>query len=91
MEFEWDEDKARINVARHGLDFELVMRAWANPVFSYPDTREDYGEERMIGFGAIGASVIVIVFTERGSNIRLISARKAKKHEQRYYYSEVFG
>lgn len=56
-------------------------------LLAWPDTRQNYGEERWIGLGLIHRRVVVAVFTERdaGETIRIISVRKALKHEQRRY------
>ncbi len=49
------------------------------------DTRKDYGEERLVGLGLLFGAVIVIVFTKRGNNIRVISIRRANKNERKVY------
>ena len=49
------------------------------------DVRNDYGEERLVTMGMIEQRLHVIVYTERGNNIRVISARKANKMEQKRY------
>lgn len=47
------------------------------------DTREDYGKDRMVGIGFLRAAVVVVVFVEiAGDTLRLISARKAERHER---------
>lgn len=50
------------------------------------DTREDYGEDRWNGIGLLGNRIVVVVFTERGEEIiRIISLRKALKHERKKF------
>ena len=53
------------------------------------DDREDYGELRMIALGFIGNVLHVLVFTERGDNVRVISLRKATKPEVKAYDPEA--
>jgi uncharacterized DUF497 family protein len=59
------------------------------------DDREDYGEERIILpkisiilLGMCGGTILHVTYTERGECIRIISARRAEKHERDYYYRE---
>jgi uncharacterized DUF497 family protein len=90
MEYEWDEEKRKQNIQKHGIDFEDVKEAFSQPLLSRVDTREDYGEERLIGIGIIREVVIVIAYTEPNENtIRIISARKAKKNESKNYHIEI--
>jgi uncharacterized protein len=90
MGFEWDESKCRANVKKHGLDFQDVMPAFDFPMLTVLDTRADYDEDRWIGIGQVRSIVVVIAFTERGTNtIRIISARKATKYETEAYYKKI--
>ena len=52
------------------------------------DARENYGEERINLVGMCDGVLIHVTYTERGERLRLISARRAEKHEQDYYYRE---
>ena len=89
MEFEWDERKAASNLAKHGVSFEQATRAFADPnAIEYVDDRQDYGEERVILIGLAGV-VLVVVYTERGARLRIISARRATTHERQRYYHQV--
>jgi uncharacterized DUF497 family protein len=86
-EFEWDQEKNRTNLAKHGVSFEEVRAIFDGPVFTAPDDRRDYGEERFISYGQLGTLVVaVVVHTSRGGPIRLISARKASRKERQAYY-----
>jgi uncharacterized DUF497 family protein len=85
---EWEEEKNEANKRKHkGLGFEL-----AQYVFSDPERLERRdasagnlsGEERWQTLGMVG-KVLFVVYTERGENKRLISARLAEKHERRSY------
>lgn len=90
MKFEWDEAKNRVNIRKHGFDFADAWEAFASPMLSTPDFREDYGEDRWTGIGILKGRVIVLAFTERDPDtIRIISMRKAKKHERAKYEEEI--
>ena len=85
--FEWDEEKDRANRAKHGIGFEEATGIFTTPVLTTPDTRQDYGEERLISYGPLGPRVVLaVVHTRRCGRIRLISARKANVKERQAYY-----
>lgn len=91
MRFEWDEEKNRINMIKHGFDFADAWEIFELPMLTTLDDRKNYGEDRWIGVGMFRGRPMVIVFTERGdAATRIISVRKAMKHERRAY-EEVFG
>ena len=54
-----------------------------------PDNRFDYGEDRFIKFGMLDGVVVIMVHTERGDAIRIISMRKASKHEEIIYFKTL--
>lgn len=89
MRYEWDEEKRRSNLKKHGIDFVDVVQVFDNDVVILPDERFDYGENRFIALGVVRNIVVVVVYTERGENIRIISARKATKNEQIYYFQQI--
>jgi len=91
MEFEWDEDKRRINLRNHGLDFANAHRVFTKDAFVTVDDREDYGEERYTLLGLMRERIVVIAFTVRYDVIRIISMRKANKREQKNYVQKRFG
>jgi len=83
MYFEWDEKKNKENIRKHGLDFADAWEVFTGPSLTNLDTREDYGEDRWVGIGYIRGVVVVFVFIERDEDtIRIISLRKALKHER---------
>ncbi|HEY7551536.1 MAG TPA: BrnT family toxin [Hyphomicrobiaceae bacterium] len=88
-EFEWDESKASENYAKHGVSFEAA-RAVFKEAFAVEelDDREDYAEERFTIVGMSGHTLLFVAFTPRGVRIRIISARRATKHEQDDYYQQ---
>ncbi|MFM1961065.1 MAG: hypothetical protein RL588_2582 [Pseudomonadota bacterium] len=89
MEFEWDGAKADDNLRKHGVSFEFAATAFRDPFgIEWIDDREAYGEVRTILLGMADGTVLVVVYTERESRIRLISARRATRYEQDRYYRE---
>ncbi|RLD07121.1 MAG: BrnT family toxin [Chloroflexota bacterium] len=91
MKFEWDDNKRRINLRKHGLDFTNAYRAFNEDAFVITDDREDYNESRYILLGFMREHIVVIAFTVRGDVIRVISMRKANKREQKSYLQRQFG
>ena len=91
MEFKWDENKRRINLREHGLDFADAHRAFSKDAFVITDDRKDYNEYRYILLGLMHERIVVIAFTVRGNVIRIISMRKANKREQKSYMQKQFG
>ena len=88
-EFEWDPDKEAANLQKHGISFTQAAAAFRDPfAVDWIDDREDYGEERVVLLGMTDGSVLVVVYTERGSRIRIISARRADRYEQEIYFRE---
>ena len=85
----WDEPKRRSNIEDHGLDFEGAETIWDNFTITREDTREDYGEKRMVTFGLLGGEVVVLVHTDRDDDMHAISLRRAEKHEARYYFENA--
>ncbi len=87
QEFEWDEVKAESNFLKHGVDFVDAIGVFDDAFADYrSDADREYGEERVIVVGVAKGVLLTVVYTERGERIRLISARKATKHEQRQYH-----
>ena len=86
VNFEWDEAKAATNLARHGVSFETAADAFRDPfAIEWIDTRHPYGEERVILLGLAAGIILYVAYTERNDTIRLISARRATRHEQNQY------
>ena len=87
--FEWDDDKAAANWRDHGVTFAHAIKAFRDPfAVERIDDRVDYGEERINLLGGCSGTILHVTYTERGDRIRLISARRAEKHEQDRYYRE---
>jgi uncharacterized DUF497 family protein len=84
--FEWDEARARGNIIKHGVGFDLASRIFEGPVLTAIDGYGDYGELREISIGvADGIVVLTVVHTDRAGRTRIISARKATRSERERY------
>jgi uncharacterized protein len=85
--FEWDDEKARRNLSKHGIAFtsatDVFRDLW---VMEEPDVR-DYREHRYVAIGVVNTQTLFVVFTPRGGSIRLISARRATRHEYTRYWN----
>lgn len=81
--YEWDEAKRHSNRAKHRLDFTAIEAFdWAT-ASTKPDNR--HGEPRFVATGYIGRRLHIVVYTERGDRMRIISLRKANPREVRDY------
>jgi len=88
--FEWDENKNRQNIRKHGFDFADAEEMFCGILLFSPDVREDYGESRWVGIGTTRGRTAVVVFTERGpETIRIISLRKATRRESKQYKKAI--
>lgn len=88
MTYQWDNDKAISNFNKHKIDFADAISVFADEL-AVTIVDERFEEERFItiGLDAFGR-VLVVVYTMRGSEIRLISARKGTRSERRQYEEE---
>lgn len=95
MKFEWDEQKAIENEAKHEVSFASAMRVFENDYISFEDARFNYGETRWKTIGMLDdEAIIVVIHTDRSGKIRIISARKANKNERQIlngYHNQNFG
>lgn len=87
--FEWDEAKAALNMRQHGVTFDQAVKALGDHfAVEVIDEREDYGEERINLLGMCDGVILHVTYTERGERIRIISARRAERHERDEYFRE---
>jgi len=90
VNFEWDEDKNRENIRKHGLDFGDAWEIFQAPLVIDLDLRTEYGEDRWIVIGLLGGRTVVLTFALRGTQtIRIISLRKALRHERKKFEEEI--
>ncbi len=90
MKFTWDQTKNAMNRQKHGIDFVDVSAMFDYPMVTFLDQRKEYGEDRWIGIGWLGDILDVAVYSEpKAGMTRIISARKANRHEQSIYTEEI--
>jgi len=85
--FEWDEEKANANLRKHGISFDEAATVSLDPfAITIPDPDHSMAELRYVDIGrSEKGRVLVVVYTERGAQIRIISSRKATSSERRIY------
>lgn len=87
--YEWNDRKARTNLAKHRIAFADVFRfEWETADIRIDDDM-DYGEERFVATGFIDDRVCVLVYAERGDTVRVISLRRATNEEKRRYEESI--
>lgn len=89
--FEWDIEKARSNAKKHGILFEEATTVFADTFsLTIHDPIHSEDEERFVIIRISHKKrTLIVVHTERGDKIRIISARKATKAERTYYESHA--
>jgi uncharacterized protein len=93
---EWDREKNRANIAKHGIPLGASTALFAGPVLEEIDTSIDYAEERILATGLLKGRVYVCVYTWRLNDVgapirRIISLRRATRKEADDYYKEFAG
>jgi len=82
---EFDQEKSRSNLEKHGIDFDEAKRLWEDQFrVIIPATCTD--EKRWILIGRIGSECWTVVFTVRKPNVRIISVRKSRRNEEEVYF-----
>lgn len=91
LSFEWDPQKAQSNKEKHGISFDEASTVFSDILsLTINDPLHSVNEARFITIGdSHKKRLLIVVHTERGDNIRIISARKATKKERWYYESNV--
>lgn len=85
MNIQFDSAKDTTNLSKHGVSLALATEIEWETLWAKPDTRKDYGENRMIGYALIGTRLYNVVFTDRDDERRIISLRKANQREVKSY------
>ena len=90
MIFQWDDEKAKTNLSKHGVTFLEATRVWNDPLHDFVFDRVVEGEERWWAIGRVEpAGLLVVVHVhpdpDDDSLVRLISARRAMRHEQKRF------
>jgi len=85
MQFEWDPEKAKRNLKKHGVSFEEAVTAFYDPLSAtFDDPDHSIGEYRYITIGLSSRDrLLVVAHVERGKILRIISARLATAHERK--------
>lgn len=81
--FQWDAAKDAANIRKHGIDFEDAKRIFYEPIIILVSSRNE--EKRWVGIGKLDALFVAVIFTMRDKQVRIISARRARRHEERAY------
>lgn len=89
MRYTWKEAKRKANLRKHGLDFADAEKVFGGPLVLVEDSRENYGEQRMIGIGMLDFLIVLIVHVESDNEIRIISMRKADNDETDLFYKNA--
>ena len=87
LNFEWEEEKSKANFKKHKVNFDEATTVFIDPFsITIPDSDHSEDEQRYIDIGSSdNGHVLIVVYTERGSNIRIISCRKATSLERKRY------
>ena len=87
MRFSFDPAKRAANLKKHGLDLADAKQVIeSDNAVTIEDNRYDYDEPRFVTLGMLFEQVVVVVTTETEDHIRIISLRKADRHEQKIYF-----
>lgn len=87
MKFEHDPNKSAINKLKHGIALEDIQELWNVPTIEITAKSED--EPRFMIVGKIQEKFYSCIYTMRGENIRLISARRSRESEEKIYYDYI--
>jgi uncharacterized protein len=87
--FEWDEEKNKANLSKHGIDFEDASELFYGPVILRGSNRNS--EERWIAIGKSNDRIMSVIFARRNELIRIISARHPRPNEERAYRDASMG
>jgi uncharacterized protein len=92
--FEWDEEKSQLNLEQRGFGFADAARVFEGDTIEREDTRQDYGERRVVAIGRVNGITLTVVYTQRMHARRIISARRAKRRanrRERRAYNQATG
>jgi uncharacterized DUF497 family protein len=92
MAYEWDKNKAKLNDEKHGVSFDEAATVFDDPFFLvFPDPMHSVDEIRYLIMGESSAlRMLLVVYTERQDEVRIISAREAIAKEVKLYEKEKF-
>lgn len=86
MDYQWDPNKALVNLEKHNVDFADAIGVFEDEWALTIEEQDVDGEQRFVALGTdFLGRVLVVVYTYRGNDIRLVSARNATKQQRRTY------
>ena len=87
MQFEWNPDKANLNLKKHGVSFNEASTVFNDPLsVTFPDPDHSFGEDRYVIIRlSIADRILIVPHTDRADRVRIISAREANRNERRFY------
>jgi len=90
MNYQWDPVKSKTNVKKHGIEFADAVGVFDDADAITLEDMDSAGEQRFLSIGLdILGRIIVVAYTYRGDEVRVISARKATKQEVRIYEKRI--
>ena len=90
MRYTYDPKKRKANLKKHGYDFKDVqLLIDGSATVTFEDRRFDYGEQRFVTLGVLRNDVVAIATAETDEEIRVISMRKAERHEEEIYFANL--
>ena len=86
IDFQWDANKAQINIQKHKIDFEEAAEVFSDPFYQIliDDASTDEQRNRILGYSR-RQRILLVVYVERGEWTRIISARRATSDERKSY------
>jgi len=85
LDFEWDTNKARSNLEKHGITFQEAAEVFSDPFYQESDATANYEQRDFIIGYSLSQRLLLVVYIERGVRIRIISARPVTPTERRLY------
>jgi hypothetical protein len=82
IQLTWDEGKRKTSMVERGLDFSDAHAVFLTATVEFEDTRENYGEKRMICYGFFNDRLLVVGYVKRGNKRHIFSMRKANEREK---------
>jgi len=90
MRYSHDPRKRAANLKKHGYDFKDAPQVVESPAsVTFEDRRFAYEERRFITLGLLRGQVVVVATAETDEEIRVISMRRAERHEEKFYYANI--
>ncbi len=90
MGFEWDEEKDRQNLTKHGIGFRTAIEIFDDPARTV-ERSEKQGEERWLTTGFVLGKLWTLVYAKRGDAIRIISVRRTRRNEKEGYHRSILN